>query len=236
MRTIYLDNGASTMVDPETRKRLFQMLEINDSKDHQILGGHEFLNAFDADVNTLSDLWFKNKSEKLRSGFYFCEISFEGERIILVNGFHPSQLLHFTQKDHRILVMLLHTNTDWVDMKFDVVGDTFPENAKPDSIRGLLYAEPEHFGQDKVGINTNGVHLSAGPFEAAFEITNFFGPLIELDPAKIPPLAIKKAIQADIPDDQALALLENPPINDSDLFSETENLNTTAAVNYFKYH
>ena len=181
-------------------------------------------------METLSRIWFAQEANKLRSGFYFIADAYEGQKFILVNGFHPSQLAHFTRPDHKIYLMLLHTDTDWGSMKFDLVGDTFPERAKTGSIRGQLFAKPEEYGQKAVGINTNGVHLSAGPFEAAFEVVNFFGDLIDLDPAKTPPLAIKRAKDAGLADKAALALLENPDLNERDLFSETENLDTDQAV------
>ena len=225
-----LSRFASTMIDADTRSRIFEMLDQTDTGEHKILGGHEFLKAFDTDVDTLSDIWFAQEANKLRSGFYFIEDTFQGEPIVLVNGFHPSQLQHFTQKDHRIYLMLLHTDTDWMAMKFDLVGETFPERAKPGSIRGLLYANPEKFGQEEVGINTNGVHLSAGPFEAAFEVVNFLGAILELDPEKTPPLAIEQSMKAGFTKEQAIELLKNPEVNDSDLFSETENMNTDDAV------
>ncbi len=227
-----LSRKASTIVDSETRERLFAVLDKEDQGEHRILGGHEFLEAFDTDVDDLSDIWFAQEANKLRSGFYFIEDTFQGQPIILINGFHPSQLLHFTREDHRIVLMLLHTNTNWKEMKFDLVGDTFPERAKPDSIRGMLYANPDRYGQEEVTINTNGVHLSAGPFEAAFEVVNFFGKLLNLDPEKTPPLAIKRAIEAGMPKDKAISLIDNPQINESDLFSETENLNTHEAVKF----
>lgn len=229
-----LSRRASEIVDRETRQRIFKLLELKEQGAHQVLGGHEFLNAFDVDVDILSDIWFAQEAKKLRSGFYFIEDTFQGQPIILVNGFHPSQLLHFTRADHRIYLMLLHTDADWHEMKFDLVGDTFPERAKPSSIRGRLYADPKHFGQKEVTINTNGVHLSAGPFEAAFEVVNFFGNLINFNPKKTLPLTIKRAVEAGIPKNQALSLLDNPEINDSDLFSETENMNTSQAVRLAK--
>jgi len=229
-----LSQRASEIVDQETRQRMFEILEQKDQNEHQVLGGHEFLNTFDVDVDKLSDIWFAQEANKLRSGFYFIEDTFQGQPMILINGFHPSQLHHFTREDHCILLMLLHTDTDWNQMKFDLVGDTFPERAKPNSIRGMLYTDPERFGQKEVTINTNGVHLSAGPFEAAFEVVNFFGNLLDLDPEETPPLTIKRAIEAGIPKNLALSFLDNPEINDSDLFSETENMDTNAAVRLTK--
>lgn len=225
-----LSRKASNLIDKDTRDRIFEAIECEDTGEYQILGGHEFRNTFNADIDTLSEVWFSKPANKLRSGFYFIEDTFRDKPILLVNGFHPSQLEHFTRPDHLIYLMLLHTNTNWEAMKFDLVGDTFPERANPDSIRGMLYADPQHYGQVEVGINTNGVHLSAGPFEGAFEVVNFFGPLINLDPVETPPLAIKKAIQSGLPEDLAQSLLKNPAVEGSDLFSKTENLNTDIAV------
>jgi hypothetical protein len=221
---------ASEMVEDETMAKIFEELGVSTPEEYKILGGHEFLDHFETDIDALSSVWFSQKAKKLRSGFYFIADAFQGQKIVLVNGFHPAQLNHFTREDHRIYLMLLHSDTDWEVLKFDLVGDTFPENAYQDSIRGTLYANPEKYGQEEVGINTNGVHLSAGPFEAAFEVVNFFGDLIDLNPAETPPLAIQRAIEAGFSQDQALALLDNPPINQSDLFTETENMNTDSAV------
>ncbi len=227
-----LSRLASSLVDAETRAKMFAMLGMEDDGVHRILGGHEFLKTFNTDLATLGEVWFGQGAQKIRSGFYFVEDTIQGQPILLVNGFHPSQLAHFTRPDHRIVLMLLHTDTDWEAMKFDLVGDTFPERARPGSIRGALYANPAQYGQTEVGINTNGVHLSAGPFEAAFEVVNFFGSLLDMDPAKTPPLAIQQSLTAGFTMEQALALLQNPEVDDSDLFSETENMNTGEAVQF----
>ena len=229
-----LSRMASEMVDEDIRQKLYQQLNVDNPEKFQILGGHEFLEHFETDIKSLSKVWFAQEANKLRSGFYFIADTFQDQKIILVNGFNPSQLEHFTRKDHRIYLMLLHSDTDWASLKFDLVGDTFPERAKQGSIRGILYAEPSKFGLKKVGINTNGVHLSAGPFEAAFEVANFFGDLVGLDPVETPPFAIQKTMAAGLSEDQALDLLDNPELKGSDLFSETENLNTDEAVEIVK--
>jgi hypothetical protein len=231
-----LSRMASQMITGEIRAHMFEILQIKDDGTYKILGGHEFLQAYDISIDALSDIWFSQGAKKLRSGFYVVADTYQGDPFILVNGFHPSQLAHYTRDDHRILLMLVHTDTDWYDLKFDLVGDTFPENAKPDSIRGQLFAHQELFGQDDVGINTNGVHLSAGPFEAAFEVVNFFGSILSLDPQETPPLAIQRAIDSGV--DQALALsyLDNPVVGESDLFSRTENLNTHEAIQFAIEH
>lgn len=227
-----LSRMASQMVTGEIRAHMFESLNIEDDGTYKILGGHEFQQTYQIDVDALSEIWFSQGAKKLRSGFYVVADTYHGDPFILVNGFHPSQLAHYTREDHRILLMLIHTDTDWYDLKFDLVGDTFPENAKPDSIRGQLFAHPELYGQDDVGINSNGIHLSAGPFEAAFEVVNFFGDILSLDPKKTPPLAIQRAIDLGVDHTLALSFLDNPAIGESDLFSKTENLNTQDAIHF----
>jgi len=227
-----LSRKASTIIDEEIRQEMFKNLEMKDDGSYKILGGHEFLQTYPVSIEALSELWFGQGARKLRSGFYFIADTYQGDPILLVNGFHPAQLRHFTREDHLIILMLIHTDTDWYDLKFELVGDTFPAKAKPGSIRGQLFADQGQYGQDDVGINTNGVHLSAGPFEAAYEVVNFFGDLLSYDPHTRPPLAIQRAIEYGIKQDLALSLLENPAIDDSDLFSETENLNTDAAIKF----
>jgi hypothetical protein len=227
-----LSRMASHMVTGEIRAHMFETLNIEDDGTYKILGGHEFLQTYQITIDALSDIWFSQGAKKLRSGFYVVADTYQGDPFILVNGFHPSQLAHYTREDHRILLMLIHTDTDWYDLKFELVGDTFPENAKPDSIRGQLFAHTELYGQDDVGINSNGVHLSAGPFEAAFEVVNFFGGILSLDPEKTSPLAIQRAIIMGVDHALALSFLDNPAIGESDLFSSTENCNTQEAIQF----
>ncbi len=225
-----LSRMASKMVDDETRAEIFEILGKIDTGNYRIMGGHEFLNHFKVEISSLAEIWSGDDSIKLRSGFYLLDVIFHDEPLIIINGFHPKQLIHFTKEDHRIYLMLLHTDTDWHAMKFDLVGDTFPEKAAEGSIRNIMYNSPETFGLREVNIGANCVHLSAGPFEAAFEVNNFFGSLLDLDATKTPPLAVKNAHKSSLSLEKALGLMENPTHNDQDLFTESENLNTDSAV------
>ncbi|MFU8826078.1 MAG: hypothetical protein ACNA70_01155 [Brevefilum sp.] len=227
-----LSRKASEIVTDETREEMFKLLGMEPDNEHIILGGHEFQQLYQIDVETLNNIWFGQGANKLRSGFYFIRHTHNGDPVLLVNGFHPSQLMHYTRPDHRILLMLIHTDTDWHDLKFDLVGDTFPERAKSDSIRGQLFANPARYGQKEVTINTNGVHLSAGPFEAAFEVVNFFGDILSHDAHAQPPLTIQRAIDDGIDSSVAMSFLDNPALGESDLFSATENLNTYTALQF----
>jgi hypothetical protein len=233
-----LSRTASEMIEANDRNKIAEALGMHSIDNCRILGGHEYLTQYpDEDCFDLDKLWFTKKSIKLRSGFYVQSYSKDEECIILVNGFHPVQLTHYTHPSHRVLLILVHSETDWGVLRNEMAGATFPEKAVSGSIRGTLYAQPRRFGLEAVSIANNGVHLSAGPFEAAFEIMNFFGRILRWDPENSPPLALQKVLQAGISYQHALDILDNPPVEGSteptDLFAATEDMNTDEAIAFW---
>jgi hypothetical protein len=233
-----LSTSASKMLNADDRRKIEAALGTSVSG-FEILGGHEYLERYPGETSSdLDRVWFTEKSAKIRSGFYVRHVEKDGRDIILVNGFHPQQLSHFTNPSHKIVLMLLHSNTDWSILKYDMVGATFPEKAAQESIRGILYAHAKEYGFDAVTIANNGSHLSAGPFEAMFEIVNFFGKIMGLDQRKQPPLTIRRMLEAGIEYEQAIKTVDNPLlIRDGkavDLFTATEDMNTDEAIALFK--
>jgi hypothetical protein len=234
-----LSRFASQIVDAEDKQKIAEALGIPTLDDITIYGGHEYLKAHPGeDCFDLDTLWFTKKSIKIRSGFYVQRYQKDGEDFILVNGFHPAQLMHFTDPTHRIVLVLIHSDTLWAILRNEMVGATFPEKAVPHSIRGTLYAHAEAYGLGTVSIANNGVHLSAGPFEGLFEINNFFGEILDLDIKKQPPLLLKKMLAAGLPMQTALKTLENPIVSESpkptDLFTATEDMESDDAVALWK--
>lgn len=234
-----LSKTASTGLDAADRHTVYDALAVS-STDYPLFGGHEFLSAHPAFTPAaLDDLWFTRKAHKVRSGFYVQAYEEAGEKFILVNGFHPAQLAHFTEPAHRIALMLLHSDTGWAELRDQMIGDTFPERAVAGSIRGRLHASPARYGFDEVTIANNGVHLSAGPFEAMFEIANFFGSLVGTDITSAQPRIVKTMLAAGIARDDAYRAKENPDVNDgggetTDLFDATEHMDTGAAVALYR--
>jgi hypothetical protein len=229
-----LSNSASKMLDVNEYQRIADALQMSSTDGFEILGGHEYLARYpDEDCFDLDRLWFSKRSVKLRSGFYVQSYEIGEAKIILVNGFHPVQLAHFTDPTHRIVLVLIHSNTDWAVLRNEMVGATFPERATQESIRGTLYACPQRFGFRTVSIANNGVHLSAGPFEALFEIINF-GRAFGLDIEKTPPLVMRRLLEAGLETEQASSVLENPTIQGfpkaADLFTVTEDMDTEEAI------
>ena len=184
--------------------------------------------------------WQTKKSIKLRSGFYIQQYSIKEQQVILANGFHPSQLKHYTNPLHKIVLLLLNSHTDWKILKNDLAGDTFPEWAKGDSIRGEIFGNRQKYGIQNVSISNNCVHLSAGPFEALFEINNFLSNIkdidFSLDKTNIARLMNKNGFEKE----EIRRCLLNPKIQideiPTDLFTLTEEKNSNEAISeYRKY-
>jgi hypothetical protein len=168
-----LSRGASHLVSEDDRQHATRELG-GLSPETIVLGGHEALQRFPQfDAHSLNDLWATKKSVRLRGGFYFQVFTINGVAVLLINGFHPAQLLHFTGAGRQTAVCLLHSNAHWKSLRWQMIGDGFPERADPSSVRGLILKSKTELGLESVTIANNFVHLSAGPFEALFEIHNF---------------------------------------------------------------
>ncbi len=236
-----LSKEASKIVTGKDIEKVRLSLSLGTDKleKYNLLGGHEFLKKFpEFDEKTLNEFWLTKNSIKLRSGLYLQEYEVKKQPIILVNGFHPSQLSHFTNPLHKIVVLLLKSDTDWKVLKNNLAGDTFPEKAKGNSIRGEIYRNSSKYGVQNISISRNCVHLSAGPFEALFEINNFLKNItnvrFELEQANIARLMCKN----DFKKEELERCLLNPTARFNskliDLFTFTEEKNSTEAISEYR--
>ncbi len=233
-----MSRRASTEVDPEIRKDVLTKLKLDTETDYPILGGHELLGMYNLAPSELDELWSSSPSTKVKSGFYVRPFEIERKNYILVNGFHPQQLAHFTSSDRKMLVMLVKSNVDWAVLRNDMIGNTFPEQAILGSIRRTVYENAHDYGFDNVSISNNVVHLSAGPTEALFEINNFFKPLIGLDIQINQPKLVNMLTNEGMPLSDVLEILDNPYIEledlQGDLHSLMEHRNLSEAVELWR--
>ena len=236
-----LSRRASMDINEEEEGIIANTLELKNLEGHSILGGHEFLKKYpDFDAYSLNEFWSLKKSKKLRSGFYYNSYEHGDERIILVNGFHPAQLSNYTHPERQLILVLVHSDTSWEDLKEELIGNTYPERAVPNSIRGELYRNKDHYGIKQISISRNYVHLSAGPFEALLEINNFLkdidGLNFQIKNTNMFRLFVQNGLDMDA--------LENALANPSkeidghwtDLFTITEEKDSLNAIQDFKRH
>jgi hypothetical protein len=233
-----MSKNASKIVSEQDRAKIVSLLNLTSLEGISLLGGHEYLQKYPGDsIEQLDQLWFTKKSLKVQSGFYIQLYENHGDRFVLINGFHPGQLNHFTHPDHRIALFLVHSDTPWKALRGDMVGNTYPEKAAPTSMRGAFYADPARFGQGHVDISSNGVHLSAGPFEGVFEILNFFGSLSENEANRPLPLLVKRLMARGLSQEAALKVAGNPPVvangKQTDLFGATEDFDSDQGMEFY---
>lgn len=224
-----LSKNASKILSKEEKDLVFKTLGIT-NKNTKILGGHEAFeiagikNTYDFD-----NYWLEAKSEKVKSGFYVRQLKINGEEIVVVDGFHPHQLAHYTESDRHLGVMLVSSDTPWAKLRDEMLGSTFPQNALPDSIRGTLHNHANDYGFDKVGIENNIMHLSAGPTEALFEIDNFLRESFAVDYLKREAKLAEKLLSAGVSAENIKKVL-----TDKDLHGELEHKDTDEAVEVIK--
>jgi nucleoside diphosphate kinase len=141
----------------------------------RILGAHEFLKAYPEvsafALNIISDTI---KTRKIASGKYYTVLDVGGERVVVLNPFHPQQVAHYTAPGRAIVVIECASDTDWEVLRQQMTGATDPAKAAAGSIRATLLARKSEFGLPDVATATNGVHCSAGPLEAMLEYCRFF--------------------------------------------------------------
>jgi len=230
-----LSRGASRLIGPEDLARMKALCGVEG--ECPVLGGHEWLALHPTwTPEALDAAWFAKGPKKVRSGFYTVPFQSEGRPCLLVNGFYPGQARHFTAPGRRVVLVLLQSELPWRTLRREMLGDTYPEKALPGSIRRNLLERREPLGLPRVDITCNFVHLSAGPFEGAAELVNFFRGLeqasFRLEESRM--AAFCQEAGMDLP--RLSALLDGAPWTPGgvpqDLFGATEELDARSAAFY----
>jgi nucleoside diphosphate kinase len=158
-------------LSPPTR----QKLEAECPGVKTILGAHQFLERYpDVSAFALNIIVDTVGSKKIASGKYYSTLTVEGERVVVLNAFHPQQLLHYTQAGQVLVAFECWSDTDWQVLREEMTGATDPRRASQGSIRGRLRERSRELGLPEVTTATNGVHCSAGPLEGMLEYCRFF--------------------------------------------------------------
>jgi hypothetical protein len=140
-----------------------------------VLGGHQFLGKHpDFSPVALSVLNDNIGTTKLGGGTYALSLKVLGKPMILLNPFHPYQLVPFTTTGNGIIVMEGLSKTSWHDLRQKLTGSTNPLKASVGSLRHNLLVNKHRLGMTEVDQGNNGVHLSAGPLEGMVELRRFF--------------------------------------------------------------
>lgn len=208
-------------------------------EDVPLTGSIEFLNQF-PEYNALSvnELWQKSITRKLAGGTYCANVKISGKDVYLINGFHPLQLIHFTEKGRSIVTFRLSSHIDWATARNQFIGKTNPVDALPGSLRNILLEGEQQFGLNGISSSHNGFHLSAGPVEALVELIRYCSNYSENKIKTIEDFQFGKELVKNFSWDDLEKILNNHLINHRgqaiSTFDLTEEKNNTEALQLLK--
>ena len=217
-------------------KKAFGLIE---DKDTEIYGGHQFLENHKAfNAYSLCALSHNLETTKLGSGAYGVKAHMFGQNYLLLNAFHPYQIENLTLPGTAILALECFSTLSINDLRFKVVGDIFPENAKSGSIRREIYNAQQELKLPQVNIQYNYVHISPGPLEGIFQLIHFFSDhekknYIEYTSTNMG-LLLKEKLG--LTSQQVISLENNPEFiisgNQLPILDQVENLSTKETLNF----
>lgn len=193
----------------------FQDIYGKKAEDCNLMGGVEFLEKYSIfNALSLDFLWQNKENKKLAGGTYCEDIKMDGEVIHLVNGFHPRQLVHFTETGRSIVIFTLVSDLSWTDARNKLIGSTNPSKAESSSIRRNLLDNCESYGLAEVSQGVNGVHLSAGPVEGLVELVRYNSNFSDTSAIKtIGDFAFGKLLLKHFTEKQIEAIVSNTNVN-----------------------
>ena len=165
-------------ISDKAKQSLIEKYGDDVKKGAKVCGGHQLLNSGAIEGLNAYSLNYLNdtvRPTRLAGGTYAIKCNFGGDIRIVINAFHPYQLLPYHAARSGIVVFEGLSTTAWPELRTSVCGATKPEKAVEGSIRQLLLSGMDTFGMTVVDQSNNGCHMSAGPLEGAVELRRFFG-------------------------------------------------------------
>ncbi|MFJ2867693.1 hypothetical protein [Kitasatospora sp. NPDC087314] len=216
---------------PNARHRLAeryaQDISSPDAVHARILGGHQLLARRPDLTATALDAFARNLPvAKAAAGVYATELLLDGERLVVLNAFHPLQLAHFQQPGGAVAFLTCTTHRPTGLVRREVIGATDPAEAQPGSVKHMLYQDRSTFSEWRVCTRLNGVHLSPGPVEAMFTVQRYFTD--DWSPMPLADTALGRRLLAAGADEHGLSALADNPVVEygggGHLFDVTEDL------------
>ena len=215
----------------------FEQIYQIDFSTARVFGALELLEQKTLTPQTLSSLWKACEIKRLSSGIYSGKVQFNGRNLYIINGFHPPQLEHFIADGRLIITMNISSDTSWKIARQEMTGNTYPEKASTESIRGALYKQYGKFGFDNVSYVLNSIHLSAGPLEGLLELQRFNSTFEKNEEVPINDFSFGKMLTENFTKTEIEKICSNPMVNYKgktiSLFDLTEELNCDKALKLF---
>lgn len=216
-------------------KNKFREVYGHAPEDVKVLGSLQFLQQYPSFTpDSLQKFWQQSQTAKLSGGNYCARVIVGGEEIYVINGFHPRQLVHFTEAGRMIIPFKLTGNLDWAVARNEFIGKTNPSDAAPGSLRNELLLNKEKFGLNEVSSSQNGFHLSAGPVEGLVELMRYGSDFLTGDIKKFTDFSFGKQLLKTFSEEKTTIICSNRIIlykgNRISTFDLTEEKNSGEAI------
>jgi len=168
-------NGTSAITEGAVSK-LNEVFGAEIKKGGKVVGGHQLISELKGDLNAYALRVLNDNlgTTRLAGGTYAMKLQVLGTQYIVLNPFHPYQLVPYVTPGHGIIVFEGLSSVSWADLRNLVCGVTDPTAAAKGSVRQTLLEKQTTYGLADVNKSTNGCHMSAGPVEALVELKRFF--------------------------------------------------------------
>ena len=171
-----ISTGGVDAITTSAKAKLDELFGEDIAAGAKVLGAHQFLDEV-PEFNAFSLCVLNDNlgTQKLGGGTYALKLDLQGQAYILLNPFHPYQLVPYTTAGRGIILIEGRSTRDWADLRSLLAGTTDPSTAAKGAIRQKILANQETLGMKAVNQGANGVHLSAGALEGMVELSRFFG-------------------------------------------------------------
>lgn len=102
------------MISEDAKVKLAELIKESGASEENVLGGHQFLEKFPQfnafSLNVLND---NLGATRLAPGTYAMKLKVFGEKYIVLNPFHPQQLVPYVSKGRAIIIAEATTKRSW---------------------------------------------------------------------------------------------------------------------------
>ncbi|HVF06393.1 MAG TPA: hypothetical protein VNA20_16240 [Frankiaceae bacterium] len=160
---------------PEAASAFKLLVEESEVQGAPVLGGFQLLELYPYFTPAALAVLYDNLvSTRLSGGTHGAVANIRGNRVVVLNGFHPDQIERYTARDASIVALVCRTRTPWRVLRQEMTGSTNPVAAVSGSIRRTILERQDEVGLREFNAGMNGVHVSAGAVEGMVEIARYF--------------------------------------------------------------
>lgn len=143
------------------------------AQEYQSLLGGLALQKLGFTSEKILDIWKNGNISKIQDNMYSTEFIYNKSKILLVNGFVPSQMDAYNVPDTSIILFAFKTNNSFHALKNHFQGNIDSQGKAHKTMRQFFYDFQHQYKIDPIFQSRNGIHISENALEGKKEIDIF---------------------------------------------------------------